>query len=104
MGPLSQLADRKLPVEEENFASLRDEDTLPGELVLQSDGAAIRADAHGARGIETNEGVPCPIANGDSLRLDLGSVDGQDGLALDVHVNRSRIEGDCQRASGLEDG
>jgi len=45
-----------------------------------------------------------PIADGDSLRLDLGSVDGQGELALDAHVNRSRIEGDRQRTSGLEDG
>ncbi len=91
----------ELPVEEKDVASLGDEDTLPGELLLQSDGAAIRADAHGAGSVETNEGVPWPIADGDSLRLDLGSVDGQGELALDAHVNRSRIEGDRQRTSGL---
>ena len=62
----------KLPVEEENVASLGDEHALPGQLLLQADGAAIRTDAHGARGVETKQEVLRAIANGDGLRLDLG--------------------------------
>src|SRR5437879_2484037 len=94
----------KLPVEEENFPSLRDEDALAGQLLLHSDGAAIRADTHGAGVVETDEDVPRRVADGDSLRLDLGSVNDQGELALDVHVNRASIKGDRQRASGFEDG
>jgi len=84
----------ELPVEEENVASLRDEHALPGQLLLDTDGAAIRADAYGARGVETKQEVLRAIANGDGLRLDLRSVDGQGELALDVRVNRAGIEGD----------
>jgi len=84
----------ELPTEEENVTSLGDEQALPGQLLLQSDGAAIRADAYGARGVETNQEVLWAIANGDGLRLDLRSVDGQGELALDVRVNRAGIEGD----------
>jgi len=54
--------------------------------------------------VETNEGVPWPIADGDSFAWIWGSVDGQGELALDVHVNRAGIEGDRQRASRFEDG
>ena len=43
------------------------------------------------------------IANGDGLRLDLRSVDGQGELALDTRVNRAGIEGDRQRTTGFED-
>ncbi len=86
----------KLPIEEENVASLRDEDALPGQLLFHSDGATIRADAHRARGVETNQGVPRRIADGDGLRLDLRSVDVHCEPVLDVHVNRAGIEGDRQ--------
>ncbi len=94
----------KLPVEDENVASLRDEDALPGQLLLQTDSAEIRADAHGAGGVETNEGVPRPIADGDGLRLDLGSINVQGELALEAHMNRAGIEGDGQGTPGLEEG
>ena len=93
----------ELPVEEENVASLRDEHALPGELLLRSDGAAIRADAQGARRVETKQEVLRAIPSGDGLRLDLRSVDGQGELALDTRVNRAGIEGDRQRTTGFED-
>src|SRR6266550_4760871 len=93
----------ELPVEEEKVACLRDEDALPGQLLLDTGGAAIRLDAHGARGVETKQEVLRAIANGDGLRLDLRSIDGQGELALDVRVNRAGIEGDRQRTTGFED-
>ncbi len=92
----------KLPVEEEHVASLRNDDALPGELLLRSDGATIRADAHGAGGVEPDEDISRRVADGDGLRLNLGSVNGQGEVLLDVHVNRAGIEGDRQRTAGLE--
>src|SRR5438445_4043943 len=44
--------------------------------------------SHGASGIKTNEGVARTAANGDGLRLDLGSVDVHGELTLDLQVNR----------------
>src|SRR5437773_12525239 len=73
-----------------------------GELLLRSDGAAIRADAHGGGGIEPDEDISRRVADGDGLRLNLGSVDGQGKVLLDVHVNRDGIEGHRQRTAGLE--
>src|SRR5205823_14101673 len=75
----------------------------PGQLLLQADGAAIRTDAHGARGVETRQEVLRAIANGDGLRLDLRRVDGQGEFALDVRVNRAGSEGDRQPTTGFED-
>jgi hypothetical protein len=91
----------KLAVEEENIASLRDEDALAGQLLLQTDGATIRADAHGASGVEADEDISRRVADGDGLRLDLGSVNVQREISLDLHVNRSGIKGDGQRTAGL---
>ena len=82
---------------------LGDEHALPGQLLLQADGAAIRTDAHGARGVETRQEVLRAIANGDGLRLDLRRVDGQGEFALDVRVNRAGSEGDRQPTTGFED-
>src|SRR5260370_14054663 len=93
----------KLPVEEENVAGLRDENALPGQLLLHTDGAEIRANAHRAGGVESNEGVPRPVPDGHNLRLNKGSVNGEWKIALDHHVNRVGINGNRQRTSGLED-
>src|SRR5260370_9118552 len=93
----------KLPVEEENVAGLRDENALPGQLLLHTDGAEIRANAHGAGGVESNEGVPRPVPDGHNLRLNEGSVNGEWKTALEVHVNRAGIKGNRQRTSGPED-
>jgi len=93
----------QLAVEEENIAVLRDENALAGQLLFHADGAEIGANAHGTGGVEANEGVPRPAADGNGLRLDQGSVNGERELALDARVNRAGIESDGQRASGLEE-
>src|SRR6266481_8506292 len=93
----------KLPVEEENIAVLRDENALASQLLLHTDGAEIGANAHGAGGVEANEGVARPIPDGNGLRLDQGRVNGEREYVLDVCVNRAGIESDGQRASGLEE-
>ncbi len=94
----------QLAVEEKNVASLRDEDALPGQVLLETDGTAIGAEAHGAGGVEADEDIARGVTDGDGLRLDLGSVNAQREIAFDVHVNRASFEGDGQRATGFEDG
>jgi hypothetical protein len=93
----------KLPVEDENVAGLGKEKALAGQLLIETDGAAMGADAHGARGVETDEDISRRIGDGEGLGLDLGSEDLQGEIALDIQVNRAGIEGDGQRAIGLED-
>src|SRR5258706_108279 len=68
---------------------------------LRSAGVTIRADAHGADGVKPAEDSSRLIADGDGLRLNLGSVKGQGEVLLDVHVNRAGIEGERQRTAGL---
>ena len=93
----------KLAVEEENIAGLRDENALARQLLFHTDSAEIGANAHGAGGVEANEGVPRPVSDGNGLRLDQGSVNGEREFVLDVRVNGAGIESDGQRASGLEE-
>src|SRR2546430_17383519 len=65
----------ELPAKEKNIASLRDDHALSGQLLFQADGAEIGADAHGPGGVESNQGVPRPVADGNRLYLDQRSVD-----------------------------
>ena len=93
----------KLAVEEEDIAGLRDDNALSGQLLLQADGAEIGANAHGPGGVESNEGVSRSVPDGDSLRLDHGSVNVQHEFVFDAHANRAGVESDRQRASSFED-
>src|SRR5437773_4548689 len=63
-----------------------------GELLLRSDGAAIRADAHGGGGIEPDEDISRRVADGDGLRLNLGSVDGQGEVLLRSEEHTSELQ------------
>src|SRR5260370_41558690 len=89
--------------EEEDGAGSGSENAPPGQRLLHTDCAEIRANAHGAGGVECNEGVPRPVPDGHNLRLNEGSVNGEWKIALEVHVNRAGIKGNRQRTSGLED-
>ena len=65
----------ELPAKEKNISSLRDDHVLSGQLLFQSDGPEIGADTHGPGGVEPNQGVPRPVADGNGLYLDQRSVD-----------------------------
>ncbi len=94
----------KLPVEDQDVSRLRDDEGLPGKLLLQPDRAPIGADAHRAGRIESNENILLPAAYRDGLRLDLRRVNGQRGGALDMGVNRAAIESHGERAGGFQHG
>jgi hypothetical protein len=93
----------KLAVEKENIAGLWDENALAGQLLFHTDGAEIGANAHGSGGVEADKSVSRPVSDGNGLCLDQGSVNGEWQAAFDVCVNRTGVESDGQRASGLEE-
>lgn len=93
----------ELAVEYQNIASLRNEDALPRELLLEADGTTIGTNAHCARVVETDQNILWPAADGDGLNLELGRIDGQGGLALDVHMNRAAIQSYGERTTGFQD-
>src|SRR3979490_3319284 len=93
----------ELTVGDDHFAALRDDDGLRGELLFDTDGAAVCANAHCAGGVEADEGVLRRVADGEGLGLELRGIDGERGLrAWDARENLAKVEGQGEHSYGVE--
>src|SRR6266436_6991637 len=94
----------ELAVGDEHLAVLRHDDRLRGELLFDTDGAAVCANAHRSGGVEADERVLRRVTDGEGLGLELRGIDGERGLrARDAGVNDAGIEGQGEQVYGFQD-